>query len=88
MLFRIGKGSGNHQAKRTKEENTAQAYKPGEQEGLPQHQHSPPAQRREDKNPKNHEEQQKERRCMNWRRYSMHFQNLFSVCCVYIYVFL
>jgi hypothetical protein len=33
---------------------------PEEQEGMPQHQHCPPAKRREDRNPKNHEEQQKD----------------------------
>jgi hypothetical protein len=34
--------------------------KPEEQEGMPQHQHCPPARHREDKNPKYHEEQQKD----------------------------
>jgi hypothetical protein len=34
--------------------------KPEEQEGMPQHQHCPPAKHREDKNPKYHEEQQKD----------------------------
>jgi hypothetical protein len=31
--------------------------KPEEQEGMQQHQHCPPAKRREDRNPKYHEEQ-------------------------------
>jgi hypothetical protein len=34
--------------------------KPEEQEGMPQHKHCPPAKRREDRNPKYHEEQQKD----------------------------
>jgi hypothetical protein len=53
------KGSGNHQAKRCKEEKTHRP-KPEEQEDMPQHQHSPPAKRRDDMNPKYHEEEQKD----------------------------
>jgi hypothetical protein len=34
--------------------------KPEEQEGMPQHQHCPPARHRGDRNPKYHEEQQKD----------------------------
>jgi hypothetical protein len=34
--------------------------KPEEQEGMPQHQHCPPEKRRGDRNPKCHEEQQKD----------------------------
>jgi hypothetical protein len=34
--------------------------KPEEQDGMPQHQHSPPAKRREDGNPNYQEEQQKD----------------------------
>jgi hypothetical protein len=37
----------------------ARRGKPEEQEDVPQHEHSPPRKRREDRNPKYHEEQQK-----------------------------
>jgi hypothetical protein len=43
--------------KRRKEEKKA---KPEEHEGMPQHQRCPPEKRRGDKNPKCHEEQQKD----------------------------
>jgi hypothetical protein len=35
-------------------------HKPEEQEGMPQHHHCPHVKRREDRNPKHHEEQRKD----------------------------
>jgi hypothetical protein len=58
MLIR-NKSCGRHQAKRRKEENP-HISKPEGQEGLPQHQHYPLANRREDRNPKYHKEQQED----------------------------
>jgi hypothetical protein len=49
------KGSENRQAKSRKEEKPYMP-KPEKQEDMPQHQHCPHAKRREDKNPKYHEE--------------------------------
>jgi hypothetical protein len=43
-----------------KKKNKRKKPKPEEQEGMPQHQHFPPAKRRGDRNPKYHEEQQKD----------------------------
>jgi hypothetical protein len=50
------KSSEDHQAKRRKRKK----LKPEEQEGMPQHQHCPPAKRRGDRNPEYHEEQRKD----------------------------
>jgi hypothetical protein len=50
--------SGDHQAKRRKKER--KKPKPEEKEGMPQHQHCPPAKRRGNKNPEYHEEQLKD----------------------------
>jgi hypothetical protein len=49
------KSRGNHQSKRG--ENPTGIEEEG---GMPQHRHCPPAKRREDRNPKYHEEQQKD----------------------------
>jgi hypothetical protein len=40
-----------------KKEEKPHTPKPEEEEGVPQHQHCPPAKHREDKNPRYHEEQ-------------------------------
>jgi hypothetical protein len=44
----------------SKKEERRKKPKPEEHEGMPQHQHCPPEKRRGDKNPKCHEEQQKD----------------------------
>jgi hypothetical protein len=55
--FLARKSSISHQAKRRKEKKKPE---PDEQEDMPQHRHFPPARHRGDKNPKYHEEQQKD----------------------------
>jgi hypothetical protein len=52
----LTKNSGDHQIKGIKEEKP----KPEEHEGMPQNQHCPSAKRHKDRNPKHHEEQQKD----------------------------
>jgi hypothetical protein len=55
MLF-CKKNSISHQANKIKEEKP----KPEEHEGIPQHHHCPHAKHRGDRNPKYHEEQEKD----------------------------
>jgi hypothetical protein len=54
------KSSGNHQSKGEREGKNPQDYKPEEQGDMPQFRHCPLAKLYEDKNPKHHEEQQKD----------------------------
>jgi hypothetical protein len=62
MNFATIRNSGDHKAKKKKEEKRPPGKKPKheEQDGMAQHQHCPLAKRRENRNPKYHEEQQKD----------------------------
>jgi hypothetical protein len=55
IQFLTRKSSGGHHAKEKRKKP-----KPEEQEGIPQRQHYPPEERRGDRNPEYHEEQQKD----------------------------